>query len=157
MINPSEKDMAVTFSYSIECASTLKIILRGYTITKWTQANWMSMTTTGQAAPIWPNLTFLKAIWYGLPAGTDLSTAELQLISLRWKLKGQRRQISVDRRQRNFQIPQRCVPPRDICRYSTEWSSHHVSRNDWLRDTQTSPCQHACPSVDLGRGGADQH
>ena len=56
-------------------------------------------------------------------------------------------------RQRRFE-PQagRCVPAKDICRDSTERSSHHVRRQDPLRDTPGSPWQHACSGVNPERG-----
>ena len=72
--------------------------------------------------------------------GTNSSTAELQSISLRVQLKVQRSPIPVDKTQKNFELPRRCVPRRDICRETTKWSSHHVRRHNWLRDTRTSPC-----------------
>ena len=58
--------------------------------------------------------------------------------------------------QSSFEPPQRCVPPREPCLDSTNWSSHHVSRHDWLRDTRTSLCQHGCPSFNQGGGTPDQ-
>ena len=65
----SETCLRIDLEESIEYASIRKTILRGYTLTKWTRAIWMSSTTTGQAAPIWQNLTIFKSIWSGLRAG----------------------------------------------------------------------------------------
>ena len=85
----------------------------------------------------------------------DLSPAELPSISLCGQLEGQRRQR---RRQRSFELQARaCVPPRDICWGSTEWSSHHVRRQDWLLDTRKSPCQNAFFGVDFRGRNPNRH
>ena len=61
--------LRIDLGQTIEYASIRKTIHHGYTLTKWTRANWMGFEITGQVTLIWPNLTILKSIWSGLPVG----------------------------------------------------------------------------------------